>query len=178
MPELLSFDSVEHLFEDFQHTAWRLETRRGYASDRQSEEYRRFLRGEDATRDLSDPWYASRRKQTAQGKRFERVRLVDTPPTKGQLYLLHSAQFNIAAGEDIRNMYRSHARRLGLPDFDFWLFDSRILIKFHFDDDDHILGVELIEEPKQVVRACQARDAAWHHAIRNEEFKARVFSPG
>ncbi|MFE7045496.1 DUF6879 family protein [Streptomyces atratus] len=34
MPDLIPFKEATHFFEDFEHTAWRLETRRGYASDR------------------------------------------------------------------------------------------------------------------------------------------------
>lgn len=39
-------------------------------------------------RDLDDPWCRERREQTALGKRFERVRIVDGPPTEGQRSLL------------------------------------------------------------------------------------------
>ncbi|MEU9102121.1 DUF6879 family protein [Streptomyces sp. NPDC048361] len=53
------------------------------------------------------------------GKRFERVRLVDDPPTDGQRYLLASGLGNVDAGEDIRNLVRADAERLGLPDGDF-----------------------------------------------------------
>ncbi|MCZ9338389.1 hypothetical protein NGM37_11430, partial [Streptomyces sp. TRM76130] len=35
-PPLQPFSAISHLFRDFRHTAFRLETRRGYASDRNS----------------------------------------------------------------------------------------------------------------------------------------------
>lgn len=41
-----------------------------------------------------------------QGKRVERVRITDEPPTPGQLYLLDNAKRNAALGEDIRNLRR------------------------------------------------------------------------
>ncbi|WP_432095940.1 DUF6879 family protein [Streptomyces sp. bgisy100] len=176
MADLIAFSEVAHYFDDFEHTAWRLESRRGYAGDRQSAEYQQFLRGEPSDEDLTDPYYVARREQASAGKRFERVRIVDDPPTEGQLYLLHRAQFNISAGEDIRNLHRSDAVRLGLPDSDFWLFDSRTLVTFRFDAEDHILGVQVSEDPEEVVRACQIRDAAWHYAIRHAQFKAQVLS--
>ncbi|MEV8477883.1 DUF6879 family protein [Streptomyces sp. NPDC051173] len=174
MPDLIPFSDVAHYFSDFEHTAWRLETRCGYDSDRQTEEYQQFLRGERAEEDLSDPYYEERRRQAAEGKRFERVRVVDAPPTEGQLYLLHRAQFNAAAGEDIRNLWRADAERLGLPAEDFWIFDSRVMVTLHFDAEDRMLGVDVTEDPNRVVRACQVRDAAWHHAIPSSHFKARV----
>ena len=100
--------------------------------------------------------------QTALGKRFERVRLVDAPPTTGQRYLLEHARWNIESGEDIRNMRRTDADRLRLPAEDFWLFDSRLIALVCFDDD-QLTHVELITEPAEVVRCCMIRDAAWHH---------------
>nr|WP_324290902.1 DUF6879 family protein [Streptomyces sp. H27-S2] len=111
------------MFRTFAHTAWRLETRRRYQSDEETETYQRFIRGEDAGWDLDDPWCVSRREQSALGERFERVRIADNLPTPGQRYLLDNARRNGAVGEDIRNLWRSEAERLQLPDEDFWLFD-------------------------------------------------------
>ncbi|MFJ7949816.1 DUF6879 family protein [Streptomyces sp. NPDC096354] len=174
MPDLVSFEAIVHLFDDFEHTAWRLETQRGYATDRVSPNWTRFQNGESLGYDPASPWHVSVREKTRAGKVFARVRLVDSPPTEGQRFLLASGIGNVEAGEDIRNLYRADAERLGLPDFDFWLFDSRILARFHIDDQGVTLGVELIEEAAAVLRACQARDAAWHHAIPTGEFQAQV----
>lgn len=170
------FSTITHLFEDFEHTAFRLETRRGYAVDVGTERYERFLRGEQLPFEDSNPWHVSIRRQTEAGKRFERVRLVDSPLTLGQRFLLVSGLGNAEAGEDIRNLPREQAEAMKLPDFDFWLFDSRILVRFHFDDADNTLGVEVSEDPVEVVAACQARDAAQHFAVPTREFAARVLS--
>ncbi|MET7682832.1 DUF6879 family protein [Streptomyces sp. NPDC005423] len=175
-PELQPFASVSHLFRDFKHTAWRLETRRGYASDRNSPKWPRFLAGEDIACGPDNTWRENVRAQTALGKRFERVRVADEPPSKGQKFLLASAPSNIAAGEDIRLLIRARAQELRLPEHDFWLFDSRVLVRFAFDDEDTTLGVYVTEDPAEVLAACQARDAAWHHAVRTEEFARRVRS--
>lgn len=175
-PALQPFASISYCFREFRHTAWRLETRRGYASDRRSPKWPRFLAGEDIARDPDNSWRENVRVQTAQGKRFERVRLVDEPPTQGQEFLLASAPSNIAAGEDIRYLTRTQAKELRLPDYDFWLFDSKILARFAFDDEDTTLGVYVTEDPAEVLAACQARDAAWHHAVHIEEFARRVRS--
>ncbi|MDH6130740.1 hypothetical protein P3T37_000107 [Kitasatospora sp. MAA4] len=173
---VIPFREIAHLFTEFEHTAWRLETRRGYASDRDSPKWQRWRQGGDIVDDPANPWRANVQMQVAAGKRFERVRLVDEPLTDGQQFLLASGIGNVQAGEDIRNLRRADAERLGLPAFDFWLFDSRLLAQFHFDEDDRTLGVELITESAQVLAACQARDAAWHHAVPTVEFAARVAS--
>ncbi|MGX2996855.1 DUF6879 family protein [Streptomyces sp. JNUCC 64] len=172
--ELVPFASVSHLFEEFEHSAWRLETRKGYASDRAGSRWRRWRDGEDITNDPDNPWRRNVRTRVSEGKRVERVRLVDDPPTDGQRFLLVSGLSNVRAGEDIRNMRRGEAVRLGLPESDFWLFDSRVLARFHFDDEDTTLGVQVTEDPQRVLRACQIREAAWHHAIRTEEFSRRI----
>ncbi len=103
-PELQPFSSIAHLFREFRHTAWRLETRRGYASDRRSPKWARWQAGEDIAAEPANTWRENVVEQTAAGKRFERVRLVDDPATDGQRFLLASAPGNVAAGEDIRNL--------------------------------------------------------------------------
>ncbi|MEY9944042.1 DUF6879 family protein [Kitasatospora sp. GAS1066B] len=174
MAEVVPFGHIKHLFEEFRHTAWRLETRRGYAVDRVTERYRQFQAGSLPPQPADNPWHLNVRAQTAAGKRFERVRLVDDPPTVGQRFLAASGLSNVQAGEDIRMLPREVAVELALPDFDFWLFDSKVMARFHFDADDDTLGVELTEDPAVVVAACQARDAAWHHAVPLAEFAMAV----
>ncbi|MFJ1790678.1 DUF6879 family protein [Kitasatospora griseola] len=173
-PVMITFEEFEAMFASFQHTAYRLETRRQYRSDEQSETYRRFVAGEDPGWELDDPWCRNRREQTAKGKRIERVRIMDNPPTMGQRYLLDNAERNGKVGEDTRYLWRQDADRLGLPLEDAWLFDSRVIALLHFDEDDDLTGVELITDPVRVARACQERDAAWHFAVPYREFGAGV----
>ncbi|MFJ9694728.1 DUF6879 family protein [Kitasatospora sp. NPDC101183] len=173
-PVLISFDEFDEMFETFEHTAFRLETRRRYRSDERTETYRRFVAGQAAGWDLDDGWCRSRREHVALGKRFERVRIMDNPPTPGQRYLLDNAERNSAVGEDIRYLWRADADRLGLPGEDAWLFDSRVIALLHFDADDDLTTVELVTDPVQVARACQVRDAAWHFATPHRAFGAEV----
>lgn len=171
--KIIDLDSFGRLFTQFEHTAWRLETRRRYASDEATETYAQFLRGESVDWNETDSeWCANRREQTALGKRIERVRIVDNPPTTGQLYLLDNARRNSAVGEKITNLRRTEADRLDLPAEDFWLFDSRMVALLRFDDADNLVDVELITEPAEVVRYSMVRDAAMHHAIPYDEFAA------
>jgi hypothetical protein len=171
---IINLDEFENLFRTFRHTAWRLETRSRYASDEATETYRQFLETGAAEWDPEDPYCELIRSQTAQGKRVERVRIVDQPPTTGQLYLLDNAKRNSSLGEDIRSLWRSDAGRLQLPAEDFWLFDSRLVALLRFDDDDQLVDAELITEPPEVVRYSVVRDAAWHHAVSYEEFTASL----
>jgi hypothetical protein len=175
VPNIIGLDEFDRLFTSFKHTAWRLETRRRYASDEVTETYAQFLRGEPVDWEGRDAeWCAERREQTALGKRFERVRIVDNPPSPGQLYLLDNARRNSSVGEDIRQLWRPEAERLQLPEEDFWLFDSRLVARLNFDDADDLVSVELIAEPVEVNRYAQVRDAATHYAVPYEEFAARL----
>lgn len=171
----IGLEEFHTLFEKFEHTAWRLETRRRYASDESTDRWRQFIEtgrlDEDWTEGSVVAWFAETvRAQTAQGKRIERVRIVDEPATTGQRYLFESAKWNIAKGEDIRHLRRGQADRLRLPAEDFWLFDSRLIALLRFDDDDQLAHVDLITEPAEVVRCSMIRDAAWHYAVPWEEF--------
>ncbi|MFF5393425.1 DUF6879 family protein [Streptomyces sp. NPDC013012] len=172
--EVVPFSEIAHLFHEFEHTAWRLETRRGYASDRRSPSWAAWKAGTDITAEPPSAWRENVARATAEGRRFERVRLVDEPLTEGQEFLLLTGLGNVNSGEDIRNLPRSKAEALGLPDYDLWLFDSKKIARFVFDEDDTTLGVILSEDPADIAAACQARDAAWHHAIPTREYVQRV----
>ncbi|MEV0123137.1 DUF6879 family protein [Streptomyces sp. NPDC050703] len=174
VPHMIGLKEFPKLFTTLKHTAWRLESRRRYASDELTPTYAQFLRGEPVSWDGVDAeWCANRREQTALGKRFERVRIVDDPPTPGQLYLLNNARRNSAVGEDIRCLWRRDAERLHLPEEDFWIIDSRLVALLHFEGDD-LTGVELITEPARVNSYAQIRDAAMHHAIPYQQLAAQV----
>ncbi|WP_418957241.1 DUF6879 family protein [Streptomyces tritici] len=176
MPPLIPFEEITHLFAEFQHTAFRLETRRGYATDRAGARYRAFMRGIDPAPEPEHPWNVNVREKAAQGARFSRVRIVDEPPTDGQRFLMATAAGNIEAGEDIRVLPRAEAERLGLPDWDFWLFDSRTLVRMHIDATDTTIGVEVVNDPDEVLAACRARDAARAAATPSADVWARVRS--
>jgi hypothetical protein len=174
VPNIIGLDEFDLLFTRFSYTAWRFETRRRYASDELTDTYAQFQRGEAVNWDGVDAeWCAERREQTALGKRFERVRVIDQPPTPGQLYLLDNARRNSLVGEVIYSLPRADAVDALLPADDFWLFDSRLVALLRFDEDDQLLDVELITEPAEVLRYVQARDAAMHHAVPYDEFVAQ-----
>ncbi|WP_019072404.1 DUF6879 family protein [Streptomyces hokutonensis] len=165
VPQFISFDEFGGMFAKLKHSAWRLETRGRYASDEDTDTYRQFADGRTVAWDLDDPWCVGRREQTALGKRFERVRILDEPPTPGQLYLLDNARRNAAVGEDIRVLPRGKADELGLPREDFWIFDSRVVALLHHNDADELTEIELLTNPVDVLRYAQVREAAWHHAV-------------
>lgn len=111
------------------------------------------------------------RQATAEGRQFSRVRVVSFPLTDYTRFAMWVAGYTREAGDDIRYITREQAA--GLPNYDFWLFDSRKLLKMRFTDDDQFLGAEVIEDPAEIVRHNYWRDAAQHHAIERDEFVAK-----
>jgi hypothetical protein len=176
LPPLIPFEEIAHLFAEFEHTAFRLETRRGYASDRQGPRFQAFMRGVIPEPEPDHPWNINVRERTEQGATFSRVRIIDEPPTDGQRFLMATAAGNVAAGEDIRVLTRDKAQQLALPEHDLWLFDSRILVRMHIDNSDTTVGVEFVGDEAEVLAACQARDTAWRAAVPTDEVWAQVRS--
>ncbi|MFI5807179.1 DUF6879 family protein [Streptomyces sp. NPDC051561] len=175
-PRIIDLTAFGRLFENFEHSAWRLETRRRYASDEATEEYEVVSRGETPRWDLQSPWALTMRAKADTGAALGRVRIVDTPPTPGQRYLLAHAVKNEAIGEDVHILSRGEAERQRLPAEDFWIFDSRLVALLRFDEDDNLLDVELITEPAEVNRYAQVRDAAQHYAVPFRQYTESVLA--
>jgi hypothetical protein len=163
--DLVSPKEFADLFSSFANTAFRLETRDFYDDDSEHEPFRRFLAGEPADDSWTADFCEAVRSRVAEGKRIERVRVVTEPHSDYVRWSLTVARLNVQAGEDIRYLPRAKAQELGLPDEDYWLFDSRRAAVLRFDDADRLLGAELIEDPAEVVKRCHWRDMARHHAI-------------
>jgi hypothetical protein len=110
------------------------------------------------------------RDAAAEGRRFARVRLVSLPLTDYSRFGVWCSQFTGGAGEDIRYLTRDRARATGVPEHDYWLFDSRTLLWMHFDDADVFLGGEIVEDPAAIVEHNYWRDTAWHWAVERNTF--------
>lgn len=143
-----------------------------YDASYENESLRKFLAGEPDDLPWMQDWLAMIRAATAKGKRFARVRVVSVPLTDYSRFGVWCAQFTNGAGEDIRYLTRDVAEAEGLPNYDYWLFDSRKLVRMHFDEGDSFLGAEIIEDPVEIVKANYLRDVAWHHAVRRDDFAA------
>ncbi|KWX03188.1 hypothetical protein TH66_00810 [Carbonactinospora thermoautotrophica] len=168
--DLLTGDDFTDLFRTFEHTAFRLETRAAYGIPEEDEPFQRFLRGEEPPSDWLRPWLDLITEQTRQGKRVERVRLIDEPPSDYLRFEVWSTPLNLQAGEDIRYLPRRRALELQLPKYDYWLFDSRRLAMMHFDHAGRFQGAEIVEDPRTVVQHAYWRDTAWHYATPYQAF--------
>jgi len=161
------------LFHTFEHTAFRLEVRDRYDAPYENESLRKFLAGEPDDLSWMQDWLTMIRAATAEGRRFARVRVVSMPLTDYSRFGVWCAQFTNGAGEDIRYLTRDQAQDEGLPNHDYWLFDSRRLVSMHFDDADRFLGGEVIEDPAVIVQHNYWRDMAWRYAVLRENFASK-----
>jgi hypothetical protein len=156
------------LFRSFEHTAFRLETRDLYKSANETAALHQFAAGEPVDMGWFQNWLSMIREATAAGRRFSRVRVVSLPLTDYSRFGVFCSEYTNAAGEDIRYLSRDDAA--DLPDYDYWLFDSSKLVRMHFDGNENFLGGELIEDPAVIVQHNYWRDAAWHRAVRRDDF--------
>lgn len=154
----------------FEHTAFRLELQPSYLVPEEVELFAAFLRGEPAPpTTVYKDWYDQIAEHVRQGKRIERVRVQDDPPTDYQRFERWLDTWNRQAGERMRYITRQQAHDIGLlPEagrHDWWLLDSSRLIRMHFDSSGRPEIHELIEDPAVVIQACKWRDLAVHHSV-------------
>jgi hypothetical protein len=165
---LLVGPEFAELFRSFEHTAFRLETLEYYYSANEATALAQFTAGKDVEMGWFGTWLAMIRAATAEGRRFTRVRVVSLPLSDYSRFGIFCSGYTGEAGEEIRYLTRDQAT--GLPTYDYWLFDSRKLVRVHLTDDGHFLGGEVITDPAPVVQHAYWRDAAWHRAVRRDDF--------
>lgn len=178
MGERLTGDDFNSLFRYFTRTAFRLETQPIYTVAEEQPSVQRFLAGDLHTVDEYPPmaaWLDQIRTLTRAGKRVQRVRILDEPPTDYQRWEMWSTQFATAAGEHIGYLPRSRARSLGLPDtHDWWLFDDQRLACMRFDPRGVPLGGEITDDPEIIAQHRTWQDLAIRHAIPASEYHQHV----
>jgi hypothetical protein len=159
MGELIDDSRLYELLGSFRHSAYHLEQQAHYAAD--LDQYRVWLAGDRTP--LPELWPGFRdwcdlvRSHTVAGRRVERVRILDEPPTPYQQWELWGGRWNTTAGEIIRYLARRTATDIGLipavgPD-DFWLLDNRRLITLAWDTDGSRGPTRLVTDPDRVTAA-------------------------
>lgn len=151
-PDAESVD-LAHLmrqFETFTYSAFRLEALQDYAGTGRDDEWITLLK-------------AGRR----WGKTFQRVHVITEPLTYAmQEELTAGYEGNVAAGEDIRVIPVASVTNWpsDIPGSDFWLFDSIKLYRMLYQGG-RWAGAFRVYDPREIMQACLARDAALHRAV-------------
>jgi hypothetical protein len=168
---LLSERELGACFAAFRVSAFRFEIRDQYNSDVGREAFRRFLAGEPDDYSWHRPWVERLRRDTSEGKAWQRVRIVSVPLSDWSRYALKVAQLSAEGGEDIRYLRRDRAQALGLAPLDCWIFDDSLLVHLHFDEHDHtFLGGEVVDRPEVLRQHLEWRTVAMRHSRPIAEF--------
>jgi hypothetical protein len=156
----------------FDHSAWRLETLDWYTSPVTEARLARFLAGEQVTAAERAGWLSMLRRDAAAGKTLARVHVIAEPLTDYLRYELACYESSAAAGEDIRILPAELGAELGVPGFDFWLFDETWVALQHYAERGRWLGAQVISDPYFVAEARRWRDAAMSRAIPLDAYQA------
>jgi hypothetical protein len=162
----------------FDRTAFRFECQSAYAEAEEADTVRRFLAGDrQAPTQVPElrAWFDQVAGLVAGGRRIERVRVHDAPPTPYQRWLRWIDQWNTEVGEVIRYITRAQAHAVGLgpalTNIDWWLMDEQRLIVMRFDGAGRRVENELVTDPGPVAQACTWRDLAVHHATLDNDVR-------
>lgn len=154
----------------YEHTAFRLEVRDNYTDAEEAIHVRRFRAGEPDDDSWMEDWMGLILRRTLEGQHIERVRVVSEPWSDYTKFGLNLSRLNTAAGEDIRYMSRDRAKELDLPEYDYWLLDAHKMCILRHDEQDVLLGADVITDPATVVEHCHFREIARHHATPRSEY--------
>jgi hypothetical protein len=163
-------DRLEELFRTFTRSSWRWECQGDYAIDETA--LQRWRDGQPPDMTMKGPWLQYIREVIAAGKSFDRVRVLTEPLTEYLRWLLERTASNVAAGEDIRWIDQVSAADLGMPDYDFYLFDDNRVAIMRFGPDKLISDLEVTDEPAVVAQHQIYRDTVWPRAIPHAEYYA------
>jgi uncharacterized protein DUF6879 len=170
-------DEFVALFPTVVRSSWRWECQGDYTVDHDN--VRRWRNGEPDRDDLIHrDWvrYISGLRQA--GIPFERVRMLTEPLTDYLTWMLAITNWNIDAGEDIRWIKESKARELGVPDYDFYIFDDNRVVIMNFGEDKLLINAELVDDEDVLEEHRAWRDRVWPHAVRHRDFLFDVIKKG
>lgn len=170
------------LFDEFAHTAFRLEQRRSYNVGGQEAVRLAAYREHTARPERSvrtDPWLARISATTLAGKQWRRVRVVDDPLTDYERYQFASGSYleSQTAGDEVLVVDRTVAEPWlhGVPG-DFWLFDrghrTQRAVALDYTAEGAFAGFRELDGD-ELADALTAQDELTQRAVSLAEFLAR-----
>lgn len=157
---------LDHAFDSFRSTAFRLETLAEYWADEERDDFHLFLAGEPLPErsPATDPWLARVARTTAAGKQWRRVRVVSRPLNDYLRFEFDAYPDNAKAGEEVLVADRDEHPRLAEFDQDFWLFDAgepgEFGLLMDFDQDGRLIGLRRVTSEADLGALCRGRDVA------------------
>ena len=143
----LDGEDWQRFFDSFTRSVWRLELHPVYTMPEEVEDMTRWRAGERLPEDYWSPWMERVAGYRASGRTIGRVHVVRRPLSEYLRFEYDSYRHHVRAGEDIRILDLTDKPDLGLPDYDFWLFDERQVVQMLYRPDGTQIGRELVEHP-------------------------------
>lgn len=173
----LTEQQFTELFDRFQSSAFRLETRDEYAVDEEAGILSAMRDGTLTPAQMdSRPWAQLVRRATDDGKNVSRVHVVSRKLTPYLRYEVNWAYpSNERAGEKVCLLDREAASELfpdGTPD-DYWLFDDQVAVAMDYDAAGHFHGAARVDDPERVRSLQQTKVMALGAATPLAQFQAK-----
>ncbi len=166
MAKLLTGSEFADLFCTFSLYAWRWESAPGYADQALLEQ---ISAGAEPHEIPQWATYLDRVRGYSKQGEFGRACADDDPLTEYQRLRRSAEPWHWDAGETVQHLTRAKATELGLPWYDFWLFDGKRLALLLFDSAGKLVTrilIEYDESPETVIQHCVWRDLAIQHATK------------
>jgi hypothetical protein len=155
----------------FEYSAFRLQTLDRYDAANEREPFERFQHGRAQDLRWREPWVRLLSEARGTGRRMQRIHIVTEPLSEYVKFLLTCAYpSSVEAGEDVRVLSRQNASDAGLPEFDYWLFDSLQVAIMSYDSEGNLLEIELTRDPDVLGPCRSGREVAFQHAKRLDTY--------
>jgi hypothetical protein len=164
----LSPSQVGALFRICEHTAFRLETREVHKSANEAEALHQFVSGESV--DIG--WFRNHltliEDAAGEGRRFSRSRVMATPLSDYSRFRLFCSERQCRGRWHPLPRERERRRPVGLR-----LLAVRLALLLQLAAvEENFLDGDVVEGPAVIVNHNYWRDAAWHQAVRRDNFAA------
>ncbi|MGV9413696.1 DUF6879 family protein [Nocardia sp. NPDC003693] len=157
----MKFLPTTELLSAARHSIFHLEVRDSYGVESEDEPLQCFLRGEQFDlRAWFQDWYDFVQDRVAHGVSVSRIRVVTTPHSDYQRWLLELTALNTEAGEDIRYLPRHLAGQV--PPDDWWLVDDETVVFNLSDCEGRAVGGSAVTTDPAIAAYCRGiRDRLW-----------------
>jgi hypothetical protein len=155
---------------DYERTAFRWECQGTYREPSENGPIQAWREGRVDEEYAHRPWLGEIRQVRAQGRLWQRVRMLTEPVSEYLRWMLDTTHLNIEAGEDIRWLAESRAHELRMPDYDFYLLDDTRVLRLHFSEHG-VAGADTMTDPHEVTQHRRWRGLAWDAAIPHYEYR-------
>ncbi len=172
MMEKIAFREFQDIFRASKR-AFHLELRDHYYAEDEEVPFKKWINGESDDFEWRSEWLSFIREVVTSGVVVQRARVVTQPHTDYVRWELALDPQNIAAGEDIHYLARSHADDIIFPAEDCWLFDDDRLVLSLFKPEGGSGGFARAYDPDLIRQYRVVCNQVWARAVPYAEYVTR-----